>query len=199
MASAAARLDRLEDGKQAFETKREAAKTEPPAPRPQNAPLDFESKLSAVPGLPENAKSWLRKHPEFINDNAMNKKVNAAHGYLVDVKAVSPFSDAYFDALDDQFGFKTQAPPAAPVVPQPPRRSMPMSAPVSRDVPTATGERAKPNMMTLSPEERQVARTSFTALDMTNAQKEILYANNKRKLNAMRANGSYRPTTEQNG
>ena len=72
-----------------------------------------------------------------------------------------------------------------------------MSAPVSRDVPSTSGERAKPKM-TLSPEERQIARTSFTS-DMTNEQKEYLYAKNKQKLHAMRANGSYRPTTEQNG
>lgn len=74
-----------------------------------------------------------------------------------------------------------------------------MSAPVSRDVPTASGQRASSTKITLSQEERQIARTSFTADNMTNEQKERLYAQNKQKLMRERANGSYRQTTEQTG
>jgi len=197
MSSASARLDRLEDGKQAFETKREASKTTPPAaatPAPQAAPQDFEQRIVQ---MPEVAKGWLRKHPEFINDAAMNRKIGGAHNYLVDNKGLQPFSEAYFDALDTEFGFK--APPAAAPQAQPQRRSMPMSAPVSRDVPTASGQRQTSTTMTLTEEERRIARTSYTAKDMTDAQKEYAYAKNKQKLHRMRANGEYRITSEQNG
>ena len=199
MASAAARLDRLEDGKQAFEAKRETPKTTPPAasppPAPQAAPQDFEQRIAQ---MPEVAKGWLRKHPEFINDAAMNRKIGGAHTYLVDNKGFQPFSEAYFDALDTELGFKA-APAAAPAAPQPQRRSMPMSAPVSRDVPTTSGQRQTSTTMTLTEEERRIARTSYTADDMTDAQKEYAYAKNKQKLQKMRANGEYRQTTEQTG
>jgi hypothetical protein len=190
MAATSARLDRLEDGKQAFEQRRVAkASSEPePAPRTQ-APLDFEQRIEK---MPESAKSWLRKHPEFINDTALNNKIGNAHAYLVNNRGVEAFSTAYFDALDDEFGFR-----AAPVEVQPQRRSMPVSAPVSRDVPTASGQRQSSSKITLSPDEVAIARSAFTASDMTNAQKELLYAQNKRKLQTMRANGQY-PQSERN-
>lgn len=190
MAQSAARLDRLEDGKVAFDQKREArSKEPPPAPAPQQ--LSFEERIQA---LPETARTWLRKHPEFINDQAMNDKIGAAHSYLTKNKGIEQFSTAYFDALDQEFGFKT-APAADP--PQPARRSMPVSAPVSRDVPSANGQRPTSSKITLSEEERRIARTSFTAPDMTDAQKELLYAKNKRLLAQRRANGSY-PQPERN-
>jgi hypothetical protein len=199
MASASARLDRLEDGKLSFDSKREAAKTAPPERKPvpqRDAPLDFEQRIAT---LPTPAKDWLRKHPEFINDTALNEKIGNAHNYLVKNRGIEQFSGAYFDALDDEFGFKTAPQPEAKPAPQPQRRSMPMSAPVSRDVPTASGQRASPTKITLTEEERRIARTSYSAPDMTDAQKEFAYAKNKQKLQAMRANGQYRVTTEQNG
>lgn len=193
MSAASARLDRLEDGKQAFETRREtrpAPQTQRPAPQQQ--PQSFEEKISA---LPEPARNWLRNHPEFINDTGMNDKINATHQYLTKTKGVGQFTPAYFEALDQEFGFK-----AAPQA-QPQRRTMPMSAPVSRDVPTATGTRSTP--MHLTEEERKIARISIMDRpdmpNLTNEQKEYIYAQNKRKLHAMRANGQYRQTTEQTG
>ena len=72
-----------------------------------------------------------------------------------------------------------------------------MTAPVSRDVPTASGQRQPSSKVTLTAEERQIARTSFTASDMTNEQKELLYARNKQKLAQQRANGAY-PQAERN-
>lgn len=193
MSTAAARLDRLEEGKVAFEQKRDAPKPAPAA-TPQAAPLDFEQRIAQ---LPDTAKSWLRKHPEFVNDASLNTKIGHAHNYLTGMRNVEAFSPAYFDALDTEFGFKAE--PQAEAPPQQPqqRRSMPVSAPVSRDVPTASGQRQKPGSMTLTAEERQIARSSFTASDMTNEQKEYLYAQNKKKLATMRSNGQY-PQSERN-
>jgi len=198
MASASARLDRLEDGKQAFDVKRETpTRTTPPAtatpPAPPAAPQDFEQRIAQ---MPEIAKGWLRKHPEFINDEAMNRKIGGVHNYLVENKGLQPFSEAYFDAVDTEFGFK--AAPATPSA-QPQRRSIPMSAPVSRDAPTYSGQKPASTTMTLTEEERRIARTSYSAPDMTDAQKEYAYAKNKQKLQRLRANGEYRQTTEQSG
>jgi hypothetical protein len=82
----------------------------------------------------------------------------------------------------------------------PPRRSsIPVSAPVSRDPPTPSGTRpAAPGKITLSPAEREIARNSFgpikgengEMIDLTNAQKEFLYAKNKSRMLKARADGS---------
>lgn len=201
MTAARTELIDLERGKQSFESRRtEPSPQKVPTASAAAAPLDFEQKVSAL-GVPDSAKSWLRQHPELINDNAKNEELGAAHLYLTKAKKIDPFSPAYFDALDNEFGFK-----AAPAVasepelqpqPQPQRRSIPMTAPVSRDVPTASGQRQASTKVTLTAEERQIARTSFTAPDMTNEQKELLYARNKQKLAAQRSNGSY-PQSERN-
>lgn len=189
---AAARMDRLEDNKSAFEARREELKRAPAAQPEQ-------------PKLPDRAQQWLRDHPEFTTDRVKNEQIGAVHRYLTEVKRLPAFSESYFDALDNEFGFKSPPPPepapAAPA-PAPARRSMPVSAPVSREVPTASGQR-RSNTMTLSPEEREIARNSFGSIkgapDLTNDQKERLYAENKAKLNRMRASGEYRQTTEQTG
>lgn len=93
-------------------------------------------------------------------------------------------------------------PPAAvPPAPAPARRGMPMSAPVSRGVPSAGSGRREPSSAdrTLSPEEREIARNSFTDPTMSNSQKEYLYLQNKLKLKRQRESGEYRQTTEQSG
>lgn len=190
---AAARLDRLEENKLTFDQKREAAKTAPEPQRSAPAPASLEQQIAS---LPDDAKNWLRKHPEFMNDNALNKKISAAHIYLTENKGVAAFTPAYFDALDTEFGFKTAAPEPERQA-QPQRRSMPVTAPVSRDVPTASGVRAPSSKMHLTADERAIARSAFTAKDMSNEQKELLYAQNKRKLEKMRANGQY-PQSERN-
>ncbi len=80
----------------------------------------------------------------------------------------------------------------------PPRRKMPISAPVSRDVPMSSGKReSDQRRITLSAEERLIARNSFGAIkgengrlvDLTNAQKEALYARNKALMLKMKAEG----------
>jgi hypothetical protein len=194
MATATSRIDRLNDNKEAFEIRRKEAPATPAAPAQQS----FEEKIS---GLPANARDWLRSHPEFVTDPSQNRRINAVHGYLTQTRGIKEFSKEFFDAIDAEFGFNRAAPEAEPA-PAPSRRSMPVSAPVSRDVPTASGQR-RTNSVTLSAEEREVARNSFGSVngapDLTPDQKERLYAQNKAKLARMRASGEYRQTTEQTG
>jgi hypothetical protein len=101
-------------------------------------------------------------------------------------------------APDVQIPRAETAPAMAPPS-QAPRRSIPYSAPVHRDVPSASGNRDAYVDTRLTAEERDVARRSFTANDMTDAQKEYLYWLNREKLRRMRASGEYRQTTEQTG
>jgi hypothetical protein len=85
------------------------------------------------------------------------------------------------------------APQPAPPAPAPPtiKRNAPVTAPVSRDVPPISGRRAvDQRSITLSPEERLIARNSFTDPNMTNEERERLYASNKMRMLQMRANGT---------
>jgi hypothetical protein len=88
-------------------------------------------------------------------------------------------------------------PPPPPPMPQ--RRSIPMSAPVSRDVPSPSGQRVPDfRSMTLSAAERAIARNSFgpirdasgNLVDMTNEEKEFRYAQNKALMLKRRADGT---------
>jgi hypothetical protein len=72
---------------------------------------------------------------------------------------------------------------------QAPQRSMPISAPVSRAMPSLTSG-AMPMRITLSPEQIQVARSAYSAPDMTNAEKEKAYALNLMKMERMRKAGT---------
>lgn len=202
-AKAASRIDRLEDNKQAFEARREELKRQPsPQPAPAPAPQSVDQEINAL-GVPEEAKAYLRQHPELISDPAKRKRLGNIHNYIVD--RVAAFSPDYFSTLDRELGYATTTEEPAPA-PAPARRSMPVSAPVSRDVPTASGQR-RSNQVTLTPQEREIARNSFGQIkdkngnfvDLTNAEKERLYAMNKAKLQRLRASGEYRQTTEQTG
>jgi hypothetical protein len=75
--------------------------------------------------------------------------------------------------------------------PVPPKRSMPMSAPVSRNAPSTSGSRHPADSNTLTAEERQIARNFTADPTLTNEQKELLYLRNRQKLHRMRQDGSY--------
>jgi hypothetical protein len=206
MAIASARLDRLEDNKRAFETKRETK----PAPAPERTQPSshdpVEQRIIAM-SIPDTAKSWLRGHQDYLTDPRKNARLQAAHyEALDDAGGDSQMgTQKYLDALETRLGLR-QAPTQTDPAPTQ-RRSMPLSAPVSRDVPSASGVRQESNQMRLNAEERKIARDSFSAIkdasgklvDLTNTEKEYLYAQNKARLHRMRANGEYRHTTEQTG
>lgn len=87
-------------------------------------------------------------------------------------------------SMADQIG--TMAPPPSQ------RRSMPMTAPVTRDVPMPSGQRmGSASQITLSAEERFIARNSFSDPHLSHAERERLYAQNKSKLARERAEGRY--------
>lgn len=192
MARAAARLDRMQVSKTTIDQARETR----PAIQRQEAPrpTSVDQQIDGM-NIASEAKVWLRAHPEFVSDKTKVGQLNAVHDYLTQVKRVSQFSTDYFDQLETQLGVKAAASAAAQAPAhqqQPPqRRSMPVTAPVSREVPSSSGERPASTGMTLTAEERFIARNAFTDPNMTNAQKEKLYAMNKAKLQRERAAGRY--------
>ena len=69
-----------------------------------------------------------------------------------------------------------------------------MQAPPSRDAPAVSGHRSQDNTLTAA--EREIARNSFGDPNMSNAEKEFLYLQNRKKYRRMLADGSY---SEQRG
>jgi hypothetical protein len=68
---------------------------------------------------------------------------------------------------------------------KPQRRTMPISAPVSRDIPLTSGHRSQDR--TLSADERQIARASMPHLPADQA--EYQYLINRRRMHEMKASG----------
>jgi hypothetical protein len=152
------------------------------------APTDMESQMSQA-GLPDQAKAWMRTHPEYWTDRQKNSEINSLHGYLTNNKRIAPFSREYFDRLESELGIGAQPEPPRRVEPEPPRRSIPVGAPVTRGAPSMTSG-AIPQRITLSPEQVMVARNSFTDPSLTNEAKEKMYAMNLGRMIAMRKAGT---------
>jgi hypothetical protein len=85
-------------------------------------------------------------------------------------------------------------PVARPEAPMPaPRKSMPMAAPVSREAPNVSSGQRRSNDMTLSAEEREIARNSIMDRPdmprLTDAQKEYIYQQNRERMRQLKRDG----------
>ena len=148
MSSNAAKLLQLEQGKQALENTPRGE-----APRPYTAdPVEaLASQLS-----PRSA-DWVRRHPEYATDSRLYQKMIAAHNLAV-ADGIDPDTEDYFSSIEDTLrirsrddGYEDASSAAAKPVQ---RRSAPPAAPVSR---SGTGTGTRPNRVTLTLEEREMA------------------------------------------
>jgi hypothetical protein len=175
---------------------------------------EIDRQIDAWP-ISDQKKSFLRAHPNLLHPAiapSMKRHYEAAlaAGYSDDTPAVEKYIlDNVAREIEHRQQLVNAKPaeretviepdsPPAPAAPQPEpaapaaRRSVQMSAPVSRSIPsTASGLQNSTAWNTLSAEERQIAHHSFTAPDMSNAQKELLYLRQRQKLQKMKADGSY--------
>jgi len=147
MSANAAKLLQLEQGKQALEN---APRYEAPQPYVADPVEALASQLS-----PRSA-DWVRRNPQFATDARLYSKMIAAHNLAV-ADGIPPDSDDYFDSIESILKVGSQrnaedntSAAAAPVQ----RRSSPPAAPVSR---SGTGTGSRPNRVTLSAEEREIA------------------------------------------
>lgn len=147
MSANAAKLLQLEQGRQALEA---APRQE--APRPYTAdPVEaLASQLS-----PRSA-DWVRRHPEYATDPRLYNKMLAAHNLAV-ADGINPDTDDYFSSIEDTLRIRSRdeyedatSSAAKPLQ----RRSAPPAAPVSR---SGTGTGTRPNRVTLTAEEREMA------------------------------------------
>lgn len=144
MASHAAKLLQLEQGKQALENTPAPVM---PVSRPSDPVEAFAAQLS-----PRSAE-WVRRHPQFVTDARLNQKMIGAHNMaMADGHAAD--SDEYFAAVEGLLGIRKAASEAMSAAAEGTSRraasTPPPAAPVSRE--TRGG-----NVVRLSAEEREMA------------------------------------------
>ena len=131
----------------------EAMKARPKQPEPVQAPSDPVEAFAAL--LSPKSADWVRKHPEYVKDAKLNRKMIAAHE-LAMADGVPVDSEDYFTAIEETLKIKA-APPqtetsdeyAAKVTQR--RDAAPAAAPVSR------GGSSRTNVVRLSAAEREMA------------------------------------------
>lgn len=131
----------------------EAMKARPKTPEPRQAPSDPVEAFAAQ--LSPKSADWVRKHPEYVKDAKLNRKMIAAHE-LAMADGMHVDSEEYFSAIEETLKIKA-APPqtetsdefAAKVTQR--RDAAPAAAPVSR------GGGSSTNVVRLSAAEREMA------------------------------------------
>ena len=172
---ATTRQIQLEDGKVAFEGRQEQPRAEPLRQVPAD-PIDGMTHLSV------RQRTWLKSHRDAQTEPAKLARLGAAHWDAIEAGHAQD-SDGYFQVLEERLGYRKSAPAESEYEPEPQRRSMPVSAPVSRDSPSLSTGRATPTRVQLTPEQRDAARISN--ID------DVTYARNLLKLQEMKKQGHY--------
>jgi hypothetical protein len=171
MSENAARLIQLDAGKKHLEKMPKPKPSQPADPVEQ-----FASELT-----PQSA-AWIRAHPETVRDARMNRKMLNAHYDALDEK-ISADTPQYFAYIEKALGFSKD--PITPLpdskidenddptsaASTPTKQRTPPAAPVTR---SGNGAGNRANVITLSPEEVEIARAT--------GQTPEEYARNKRDL-----------------
>jgi hypothetical protein len=184
LARAESRLAQLEDGKAALEAQRtrEAAQAkeyreqQARQSRQQPAPISPEQYIDQMPNLLPSQRDWLKEHTETITNTNKNLRLQGAHAEAVDLN-MQPGTQKYFDHLEMRMGYKQYEGDEGED-----ERSEIVSAPPSRRETSPSG-RSTTTKITLTPEQREVARASGIS--------EIDYARGLQRLNEAKANGGY--------
>jgi hypothetical protein len=145
MGEKSAQLQQLRNGLEAMNSK-------PKTPEPQYVPADpveaFASRLSAT------SADWVRRNPQFVTDQRLNRKMIRAHEDAVD-DGIAVDTPAYFAAIEAKLGVSkttdTGDQYAAKVTQR--RDAAPAAAPVSRG--TSNGSK---NVMRLTAAQREAAK-----------------------------------------
>jgi hypothetical protein len=199
----------LDAQRRAEELQRQA----PQRPPPSSA---IEQRIDSLPGLSEHKRAFLKQFPVILEDQVVGQTFNRHYqeGLKSGLADDSPELDQYLIAntvreiehrrqlalasesvdeavqkLDDEIeaNRRSEEPPAPPSPRPAPRRSVPMSAPVSREAPMWSGQRGTNENNTLRADEREIARVSFPHLPA--AQAEYEYLKNKRLMIQRKASG----------
>jgi len=185
LARAEGRLAQLEDGKLAIER----AKTEEAArakERPQQqqgntqAQPTIEQYIDQLPNLLPSQRDWLKAHPESLTDPRKNQRLQGAHVEAED-NGLRPGTQKYFNYIEERLGYKEPNEEDDDVTEDNKETKPQVSAPPSRSATSPSTGRSTSTRITLTPEEREIARLSN--ID------ELTYAREKQKMLDQKAKG----------
>lgn len=183
LAVASSRIDRLEEGKAAIEAR--AAQPVAATQTQEGSASPSVEQVLARSGLPAEAKSWLRKHSDYLMDARKNAKIQSLH-YDVMEDGVAPFSAEYFERIEEELGMKQKAAAHDEADDERPvpakKQAVSVQAPVSREVPNSNGQRPT-GKVRLTPAEYDHAKAAGVTPEV--------YMANKLKLKKMRDDGEY--------
>jgi hypothetical protein len=149
---------------------------------PQEQQMPTAEQIVASSGLPENAKDWLRAHPDYVLDPVKNAKLQKMHN-VAEYQAGSEFTAPYFHRMEILLGLKQEAQPSngkqpsAPTASRnvaPPRQTMAVSAPPSRESPSMLTGRPQSHRAPLTADEMFIAQQSGQTPEQYQEQKEKL-------------------------
>jgi hypothetical protein len=187
---------RLQEMEQAERITREAVSHPQLATEPQEPQAPTTEQILAASALPERAKNWLRQRPEYVTDPIKNARLVKMHN-VAEYQAGGEFTDSYFDRMEILLGLKQEAQPrqiqerpatqqgngaqhSSPARQQ--QRSVPMSAPPTRDVPSMSSGRPQSHRAPLTQAEHDIARSCGISPQE--------YAEQKEKMERMKAAGA---------
>jgi len=161
-------------------------------------PQSVDEYIDSVPNLSEFKRNLLRKNPHLLAPEAARSITT--HWEAAKAAGIPDDSETMATYLLEQVARDTgwhrshdlpppQAAPERNLTMQPPtRRGVPMSAPVSRNVPTSDGRRDT-GSVTLNAEQRLVARNAWPDPNVPDEVKEREYAKNLVLMRKRQANG----------
>lgn len=181
LARAESRLGQLEDGKIAIERAKSQAATrarEAPETREPVKQPTVEQYIDQLPNLLPSQRDWLKSHPDSLTDTRKNLRLQGAHVEAED-QGLRPGTQKYFSYLEQRLGY---AEPEE-TVEEDDQPTRVVSAPPSRSATNPGTGRPSNSRITLTPEQREIARLS--GID------EITYARQLQKLQGMKSDGHY--------
>lgn len=187
-----ARLERLEDGKVAMDERKNQPQQQPQQPRQaQPQPVDWNRAWSpaeaesVLKGYTTRTASWMRSNPRFFSDPSFRQQVSGAHQIAVG-RGLQPDTDDYFRAVEGIVGgtpdqeetYRSDPVSAAQPVARAPAAP---AAPPSRSVPSSRPQ-AGGRQVSLTSEEREMAKIMFHKTRDSDPDPEVLYARHKAAL-----------------
>src|SRR5262245_17146453 len=189
VAARSALRDRLREMEQAETIVREVTTAQQQEPQqPQQLTLEQQ-----IAHLPERIQQWCKADPRLATDPERIAQAQYCH-HVARREVGEEFTDKYYDRMEQMLGLREQPRPQPnsngqaqhkpienkPPAPAPrasappPRQSVPMSAPPTRDVPSMTTGRAHSHRAPLTADELQIAASSGQTPEEYQQQKERL-------------------------
>ena len=183
LARAEGRLAQLEDGKLTIERAKTAeaarVKEQPQQRNIQNPTI--EQYIDQLPNLLPSQRDWLKEHPDSLTDPRKNQRLQGAHVEAED-NGLRPGTQKYFNYIEERLGYYKEQEEEDDDVTEDNKEPRPqVSAPPSRNATSPSTGRSTSTRITLTPEEREIARLSN--ID------ELTYAREKQKMLDQKAKG----------